>query len=40
MGAFWCGNRLVPLFGPTPEQWSIDKAERTVTALIDLWSAW
>jgi Nucleotidyltransferase domain len=37
---FYCGNEIVPLFGPSPEQWSIDAAYRTVQALIALWNNW
>ncbi len=35
-----CQNGLVPLFGPTPEQWSLQNASTLVAALINLWNGW
>jgi hypothetical protein len=40
MSSFTYGHRLTPLFGPSPEQWSVDRARRTVQGLIALWNYW
>jgi hypothetical protein len=40
LAGFVCQNGLVPLFGPTPEQWDVYKAGMLITALIKLWNEW
>jgi len=35
-----CGNGIVPLFGPTPEQWTIPNATTFVAGLVQLWNSW
>lgn len=37
---FICQNEQIDLFGPTPEQWSIDEAESFIEKLISLWNDW
>jgi hypothetical protein len=37
---FQCQSRLTPLFGNSPEQWSIDKAKLFRDAVIRLWNNW
>jgi hypothetical protein len=37
---FVCGNGRVPLFGQTPEQWSVLQAQETLRALAHLWNNW
>jgi hypothetical protein len=39
-GNFISQSGLVPLFGPTPEQWDEWRADMLVDALIDLWNEW
>jgi len=38
--SFICQNEQMPLFGNTPEQWSITNAQELVNAMILLWSEW
>lgn len=38
--SFICQNEQIPLFGNTPEQWTIANAQELVNALISLWSKW
>jgi len=38
--SFVCQNGQQPLFGNTPQQWTIDKAERLRNAFIKLWNEW
>lgn len=38
VSGFYCGNGIVPLFGPKPEQWSLDAAYRTIGALVKVWN--
>src|SRR5262249_37556194 len=38
--SFWCQNGLVPLFGPTPEQWDEHEAASFMLALLKLDSEW
>lgn len=40
MSKFVCQNDLISLFGPSPEQWQLDMAERLVDAYIHLWENW
>ena len=40
MTKFVCQNGLMPLFGPSQEQWSVQSAAAVVTAFIDLWNGW
>jgi hypothetical protein len=35
-----CQNGLVPLFGQTPEQWTIQNATNFLNALVHLWNSW
>ena len=35
---FKCQNQLVDLFGPSKDQWSIDKAQAFIQALAHLWN--
>lgn len=35
-----CQNEQLPLFGDTPEQWSVNKAVELVKAFIELWKTW
>lgn len=35
-----CQNGIVPLFGPTPEQWSIPNATAFIGALVHMWNGW
>lgn len=37
---FTCQNEQLPLFGETPEQWSMDDAIQLVNELINLWNNW
>ncbi len=37
---FTCQNEQLPLFGNTPEQWSIDNAKRLIQKSIELWNNW
>ena len=37
---FVCQNEQLPLFGNTPEQWSIDSATEFIQELIELWNNW
>ena len=37
---FMCQNEQLPIFGDTPEQWSISNAQRLVQAFISLWNNW
>lgn len=38
--SFVCGNGIVPLFGPTPEQWSHMEAKTFIAACINAWNNW
>lgn len=38
--AMVCENEVERLFGPTPEQWNVGAAVRTLTALRRLWDSW
>lgn len=38
--SFVSQNEQLPLFGITPEQWSVKNARYLVLALIDLWNTW
>lgn len=38
--SFICQNEQMPLFGNTPEQWSIVNAQELISALSSLWSEW
>lgn len=38
--SFVCENEQLPLFGSTPEQWSIPVAKQFVAAIADLWNNW
>jgi len=38
--SFICQNEQMPLFGNTPEQWSIVNAQELISALSLLWSEW
>jgi hypothetical protein len=40
LGGFACPNGVVPLFGPSPEQWSIDQARELLVQLSHLWNDW
>jgi len=40
MSGFVCQNEQLPLFGPTPEQWSLDQARGLVHGLAQLWNGW
>jgi hypothetical protein len=40
MRGFVYGHELAPLFGPSPEQWEITKAQQTVNGLVALWQSW
>jgi hypothetical protein len=35
-----CQNGQLPLFGQTPEQWSINNAKRLAQELVTLWNNW
>lgn len=35
-----CQNGIVPLFGPTPEQWELNDANKLTSNLIYLWNNW
>jgi hypothetical protein len=35
-----CQNGVTDLFGSTPEQWKVDKAEQLVNVLIRQWNNW
>jgi len=35
-----CQNEQLPLFGPTPEQWTVAAAQQCVQALRSLWNTW
>ena len=37
---FQCQNGQLSLFGPQPEQWSVNKARAFVKALQDMWDTW
>lgn len=40
ISGFPCRNGVVPLFGPTPEQWTEAKARQLIGALTRLWNEW
>jgi hypothetical protein len=40
LSTFVCQNRQLPLFGPTPEQWSEQSARVLLQQLINLWNNW
>jgi hypothetical protein len=37
---FMCQNGVLPLFGPTPEQWDEARAKKLVEELVFLWDYW
>ena len=40
LGGLMCQNGQVPLFGPAPEQWSLNDAKALGSALVTLWNNW
>ena len=40
LGGLMCQNGQVPLFGDSPEQWSLADAEAFGSALVTLWNNW
>lgn len=40
LNQLFCQNEQLPLFGSSPEQWSVDKAKRFVHSMVDLWNNW
>lgn len=40
LDSFLCQNGILPLFGPSPEQWPIVKAQAFTAALTKLWNEW
>ncbi len=40
IATFVCQNEQGPLFGDAPEQWRIEPAVQTISALIGLWNNW
>jgi hypothetical protein len=40
LDGFNCQNEEVKLIGQTPEQWNLEDAEATLTALDELWNNW
>ncbi len=40
LGGLMCQNGQMPLFGPTPEQWSLADAKALGSALVTLWNNW
>lgn len=40
LGGLMCQNGQMPLFGPTPEQWSLTDAKALGSALVTLWNNW
>jgi hypothetical protein len=37
---FVCQNEQLPLFGNSPEQWSVRKAQSFIRSMVDLWDNW
>jgi hypothetical protein len=37
---FVCQNEQLPLFGDSPEQWSVRKAQSFIRSMVDLWNNW
>jgi len=40
LDGFMSQNGVVPLFGPTPEQWNVEDARDFLERLAGLWNAW
>jgi hypothetical protein len=40
LGGLSSRNGIIPLFGPTPEQWSEGAARQFIAALVRLWNEW
>lgn len=40
LGGLMCQNGQVPLFGDSPEQWSLTDAQALASALVTLWNNW
>jgi hypothetical protein len=40
LNGFVCQNEQIPLFGSSPEQWSVSDAQELINELIYLWNHW